>query len=172
MSIHHLMKKHITNIPGPTEDPAHDQFQRIDTEFQGKETKKLHHVTGHTPVTVGKVHRHPEQSIGRNLQPDHAHDQYLEGVTVTRILKVFQRMFFTAKMAQDHDRDPNHITGQMTNIETLLQRLSWQRGGVRDQDRHWHPVHGIDRHHYPIRHPPHGTENFRKISTLLVCVVR
>ena len=57
------MKKNITNIPGPTEDPTHDQFQVIETEFQGKERKKLHHVTGHT-----------EQSIGRNLQPDHDRD--------------------------------------------------------------------------------------------------
>ena len=112
------MKKHITNIPGPTEDPAHDQIQRIETEFQGKESMKLHHsriqrnrgtagliqgqgtfaqlkiitdheqdhlqhqeacdmvinVTCHTPVTVGKAHRHPEPRIRRNLQPDHARD--------------------------------------------------------------------------------------------------
>ena len=72
----------------------------------------------------------------------------------------------------------------MTNIETFLQRLSWQRSGVRDQDRHWHPVHRTDRvsniltishmknwrDHYPVRHPPHGTENFTKIATLLICI--
>ena len=136
------MKKHITNIPGPTEHPAHDQIQRIETEFQGKESTAgliqgqgtfaqlkiitdheqdhLQHqdacdmvinMTCHTPVTVGKAHHHPEPSIGRNLQRDHARDQHQEGVTVTRILKVFQKMFFTAKMAQDHDHDPVHITG-------------------------------------------------------------
>ena len=99
-------------------------------------------MTCHIPVTVKKADYHPEPSIGRKLQSDYTHDQNQEGVTVT--LKVFQEIFFTAKIPQHHDHDPVHITGKMTNIETLHQRLIWQRDKVRDQDRHWHPIHGTE----------------------------
>ena len=156
MKLHHTRVQRDRGTAGLVQDQGTFTQLRIITD---REQDHLQHkdefdmfinVTCHTPVTIGKADCHPEPSIGGNLQPDHACNQDQEGVTVTSTLKVFQGMFFTAKMPQDHDRDPVHFTGKMANIETLLQRLSlsWQRGEMRDQDRH-------------------GTENVRNIATLL-----